>query len=98
MVAMARHFMAGRDNRRHGVGVALRDAAAGEKSRLHFVCGKDAENAPDAGVRTVFGLSIFFVIHFAVLIRPNVFTALEIEAKKHRDSSVARPGYFAAAM
>src|SRR5581483_11567050 len=79
MVAVAGHFVSLRDNRRHRLRVSFRDAAAGEKRRLHFVSSEDTEDSVDPGVGTVLALGVFFVVDPAVFVRLHVFPALKIE-------------------
>ena len=52
---------------------------------------EDAQDTPDTGVRTIFRLGVFFMIDFAVLIRPDIFAALEIETEQNRDAGIAGP-------
>jgi hypothetical protein len=91
MVTMAGHLMALGDDRRHRFRIALGDTAAGHERRPHFMGCENTQDAPNTGIGTILRLSIFLVIHLAVFIRPDIFTALKIEAEKDRHPGIAGP-------
>src|SRR5258706_14879120 len=91
MITMAGDLMPLGNHRRHGFRIAIGDATAGEKCRFYFVGRENAQDAPDAGIRSVFGLGIFLMIHFSVLIGSYVLTALKIKAQQYRDAGITGP-------
>src|SRR5258706_4204956 len=91
MITMTGDFMPLANYRRHGFRIALGDATASEKCRFYFVGRENTQDAPDAGIRSVFGLGIFLMIHFSVLIGSYVLAALKIKAQQDRDTGIAGP-------
>ncbi len=84
-------FMTLRDDVGDGFRIALGDTAARQKRRLDFVGGENPQNSVDAGFRAVFGLGIFFMIHSAIFVGPDIFAALKIKAQEYRHAGIARP-------
>jgi hypothetical protein len=98
VIAVAGHFVAALGDRRQRLGISLGDAAAGHEGRLDLRLVEDAEDAPDAGVRAVFTLRVFFMIDLAVLIRLHVLAALEVESQRDRETCAVGPENFSLRM
>src|SRR6185503_13441128 len=91
---MPRDFMTLCRDACHRFGIALGDPAAGQKRRLHFLGGQKSQDPVNARLGTVFGLSIFLMIHLAVLVWPDILAALKVEAQENGDARIARPENF----
>ena len=91
MISVPGDFVTLKDYIGHRFGVALGNAAAGQKRGLNFVRGQNSQDSVDAGFRAIFGLGLFLMIHSAVLIGADIFAALKIKAQEYRHASIARP-------
>ncbi len=91
IVAMAFDDVAVVEDGLHGFRKALRDRAAGQERRLDVLFLEDSQQPIDRVVRAVFALAPHLVVQNAVLVRFDVFAALEIESEKDRGALAVRP-------
>src|SRR6202035_2365536 len=95
MIAVSGHLMPLCDDRLGGGRISLRNPPAGVEGRLDALLLENPQNPPNRGVRTVFALRVFLVVHLSVRTGPDVLAALEIERQADRDPAVVRPREFA---
>src|SRR5215207_7517240 len=91
VITMACDFMALRDNGFYRFRVTFRDAATGVEGDLDLLFLKNAENAPDAGMRTIFALGPLLIIERSVGERAHVLPALEIQCQDHGGADILGP-------